>query len=422
MKKITHAKIILISATVLSFNNSSGQNISRVSCSQICERLTPPANSTNDAASRCDMNGPKPSAEKVYKPQNDELQNLMKANSAPNAETQQRTENAKQLSTQMQKDNVQNMTNAQKEEYARKNLAGKEGMPSQATMDFAEKMKDPSFKEKFQNMSTDEKVAYMKNNVVVPQQPSNAVSRDPNVQKTESAFAKKMQDPAFRSEWNKKSKEEQNAYMKQMMQDNNVDMNKLAIESKAEGAKTPDKPVLSEVMPVSLKTFQDANAFMNQHEVNMLKIQAESKAKHEVINAEAKNQLKSLPQIKGGEGAYPDPKKVKPIMAATMQKHMAQAEQDLKTLMEVWNSDRINFDNLIRNFDVELQKINYGDDVKLPAEKMQLNSISSYQSSIITNLFQFLSESQSITENAADWVNKNRLFEQGNYVPVTDSY
>ncbi|MFI5221873.1 MAG: hypothetical protein ACHQK8_06080 [Bacteroidia bacterium] len=421
MINTTHARILLMTAFAFAGSIAVAQNISKVSCSQLCEKLMTPANTMNDASTRCVMKETKPSAENFYKPLNEELQNLLKANSTPNAETNKRIENAKQLNEQMQKDNVQNMTDAQKEEYAKKNLAGKQDMPSQATMDFAEKMKDPAFKEKFQKMTNEEKVAYMKSNGVIPPQNQNAVSRDPAIQKTQALFAQKMQDPAFRAEWKKMSESEKDACMKKLMEENNVDMNKIGREARAEGAKAPDKPVLSEMMPVSIKTFQDANAFMSNHQLKMRTLNEQVDAKHQSINEEAKSQLKSLPLIKGGEGAYHDPEKVKVIMAATMKKHLAQAEQDLKTLMDTWNSDRAGFGNLVKTFDTELAKINYGDDVKLPAEKTQLNILSSYQSSLITNLLQLLSESQLITERAADWTMKNKQFEKGGYAPVNDA-
>ena len=141
---------------------------------------------------------------------------------------------------------------------------------------------------------------------------------------------------------------------------------------------------------------------------------AKNKAIHDKITATASLEIKKISLTKDSKNAI----KLKEIQVAAMKKQVQQAQEDLNNYKAFWEGSRDRIRLIITPLDSSLSKINYGDAVVNQNDQKQLPTLSAYQTYALNCIQSIMLESKMITENAANWVYRNKLFEQGKHLPA----
>ena len=376
-------KSILVLAIISGNRNLSAQQISKVNLLELTDKIIVPSNTLDEAYKKCELIKNKCSAKTIYHSQLSEIENLIKANSV-------------QQVHQQEADNVKDKN------------PNAVSPPSQATLIFARQMQDPVFKAQFDKLTPKQKVEYMKDHQVVLPQFHNSTNNDPSIQIAQKTLMDKMRDPSFRDEWNKKSPQEQDDYVKKIVNENNT----AKVESTE--LKNTDQLMLTTILPISSKANNDLHIFMDQHIKNWKKLSAKNKAIHDKITATASLEIKKISLTKDSKNAI----KLKEIQVAAMKKQVQQAQEDLNNYKAFWEGSRDRIRLIITPLDSSLSKINYGDAVVNQNEQKQLPTLSAYQTYALNCIQSMMLESKMITENAANWVYRNKLFEQGKHLPA----
>jgi hypothetical protein len=313
MKKVVHC---LFAFSIIA--NASAQYIQKIDVVPYFAKVPTPPSTAKECYDKATYSNGSFNIDNVFKAPKDEIETIIKNINTPNEAFKQNANNVKSLTDQMQKDNVQSMTDDQKMEYMKTHGQNVQGMPSQGRIDFAEKLKDPAFKAQFEKMSPQEKMAYMQNNGVM--NTNKAVSIAPVV---------------------------------------------------ATNAVNAGQKMALDYQNISARQVRELQQVSDSAKMN-----------HEAIDKEKMTELKKLPTHVVGEGGeeYNEPQKAKAIEQKYWNKHMEFVQKEINRYKQLLTKHTQEWKDAVGSYNSELAKIHYGDDIQNEVEMKQKDMLASYQS------------------------------------------
>lgn len=202
-----------------------------------------------------------------------------------------------------------------------------------------------------------------------------------------------MQDPDMQKKMKQMSPEEKQKFAMEMM------------KSMPAGSMTqqPESPAIQ----VALAEWQKVNTTLtNEYQQSVewqqedIRIDEENKKAHGAIGKWESAEIEKLPQISSGEMSAPDPAKVKEVKLQANDRHIAQANQNLKQIGELWKQISDHKKTLYTPFYQKLVTADYASGYK---NFSTFKVLSDAQMMIIKDISGLIEMSQKACERSAEW-------------------
>ncbi|GAA4353513.1 hypothetical protein GCM10023185_14210 [Hymenobacter saemangeumensis] len=275
------------------------------------------------------------------------------------------------VGNRMQADGVGNMSQAQQQAYAMQQLGNMPGV-SPETAQLAQLMQDPAFQARLASMSDEQKALFLQQQLAPKGSSTQRMVGDPAFQAAQADFMQQMKNPSFAAAWNKKSTDEQDAYMKQLMQKHGLNEAKMKAIAGSNAGQQPLAPLVTTRAQEELSRLTDP--------ANKLSAEAEwSQAKAQYLKEVETIQKQLNTKVYKAFTTCADQKDNYERHHKALEQRLAAAGRYLATTSSIWAKYRAQQKARLTPFNAELNRIQYGDAIKRPQEQQAMPTLAAGQ-------------------------------------------
>ena len=303
----------------------------------------------------------------------------------------------KAVSQKVAADGVEKMTDAQRIAYMQQQGASMPGYSPQA-MQLAQQMQDPAFATKFAKMSDMEKAQYMQKQMAAPGSTQQRVVNDPAFQAAQADFMQQMQNPSFRTAWEKKTEAEQDAYMQLLMRKHGLDE---AHMKAVAGDIKPAAPLAPLVATAALEASSKLTSII-ANEVNSPDAFVRTEQQLQASLASLEKEEAARPHTEAREGDCQGQKRNYDQYHQYLKQQLDAVAKFMPQLAAAWQARKKELIARVTPLHTELAKIHYGDDIKRPQEREMIGALASGQHLMLQEVEQLAGYSKTVY----DWNTK----------------
>ncbi|OGB60330.1 MAG: hypothetical protein A2Y94_01020 [Caldithrix sp. RBG_13_44_9] len=202
--------------------------------------------------------------------------------------------------------------------------------------------------------------------------------------------------------------------MQQMSADEKMKMAMEMMKSMPAGYMTqqPESPPIQNALAEWQKVYNTLGTEYQQSvdwQQEDIRIDEENKKAHGAIGKWESAEIEKLPQISSGEMSAPDPAKVKEVKLQANDRHIAQANQNLKQIGELWKKISDHKKTLYTPFYQKLVAADYASGYK---NFSTFKVLSDAQMMVIKDISHLIETSRNACEESAQWLGERQEIEK----------
>lgn len=319
---------------------------------------------------------------------------------------QSRDEQARQaFGQQASAAGMDKMTEQQRMAYMQQHGSTLPGYNPQATQ-LAQQMQDPAFQAKLAKMSDAEKARFLQAQMAPAGSTQQRMTADPSFQAAQAEFMQQMQNPSFRTAWEKKSEAEQDAYMQQLMRKHGLSEAKMQALG---GNQRPQKLAPLVATPALEAHTAMMSAFGSEMSGNSF-TRAQQQLQTELETLKQEQQSRALPTAR--EGDCPGQRRSFDQGRQFLKRRLDLYTKYLPQLNTAWATEKSLLKARVAPFQAELARIHYGDDIQRPEEKNFIGTLAGGQQLMLNQVQQLASYSGAVYDLNQDYLDAKKAYDQ----------